>query len=45
MEEKKQIKFEVDMMPLAVVLWAIFFWGEPDLVDVLIAYLQKLAGG
>lgn len=43
--EDKKIKFEVDLTPLAVVLWAIFFWGEPDLVDVLIAYFQKLAGG
>lgn len=43
--ENEKAKINVDFAPLAVVLWAIFFWGEPDLVDALIAYFQKLAGG
>ena len=43
--DDQKINFEVDYTLLAVVLWAIFFWGEPDLVDALIAYLLKLAGG
>lgn len=41
----KKINFEVDLIPLAIVFLAIFFWGEPDLVDVLIVYFQKLASG
>ena len=43
--DDKKIKFEVDLTLPAIVLWAIFFYGEPDLVDALIAYFLKLAGG
>lgn len=35
---------DVDFSILAIVLLMIFFWGEPDLLDSLIAYLQFLAG-
>jgi hypothetical protein len=39
--ENPQINNSIDCTMLALVLWIICFWGEPDLIDALIHFLMK----
>lgn len=40
-EQTEGVGPSVAVIWLTFVLWAIAFWGEPDLVDALIHYLMK----
>jgi len=37
------IKVDIDYWPIAFVLWLVFFWGTPDLLDAIISHLSGLS--
>lgn len=42
-KDDQEINIEVDVTcwPIALVLWVIFVWGDPDLLDALIHYFMR----
>lgn len=38
---RPEVEVEVNLFWLAAVLWAVFFWGDPDLHDALIHWLMQ----
>lgn len=43
MSEEREVvneqKVSVDFWPIAIILWIIFFWGEPDIHGAIIFWL------